>query len=59
MPDLPNDAQWLPRLPLGDPVMPFDEEDLPRHTGRPLPDGVRVVQAMPLPDDDGDEAPWT
>jgi hypothetical protein len=58
MPDLPNDAQWLPRLPLGDPATPFEEEDLPRSTGHPLPDGVRVVQAMPV-DEDAEEAPWT
>ena len=41
------------------PVPPFDEEDLPRHTDSPQPDGVRVVQAMPLLDDDLDEPPWT
>lgn len=55
---LPNDAQWLPRLPIGGAASPFDDEDdLPREAGG-LPDGVRVVQAMPLADDQ-DEAPWT
>ena len=58
MPDLPRHAQWLPRLPVGDPVDPFEEDDLPRSTEPQLPDGVRVVQAMPLLED-LEEPPWT